>query len=226
MIATKKPSNENGKMTSKCHWHPRRVAVACGTQTRRGYCRKCHTFVNRPLPFDASIWLAALVALVLGLLGGVGCGGSSFGGGTADGVDGGDGSVSSQDGGDANVSSGSGGAPQEASAGSGGVPGRSKDGGVGGDVAVSSGGSSGSPGSGGSGGSSAAGGTSSSGGSSADAGFEYPSCTSAVNACDSGKCTDACLESCWRGALDIKWAGCCSTAPGYECFCLEPVKCD
>lgn len=44
---------------TRCHWHPRRLAVCCGVPSRRGYCRACHALASRALPRDAAIWLAA-----------------------------------------------------------------------------------------------------------------------------------------------------------------------
>ena len=75
------------KRSERCHWHSRRKAVACGWASKKGYCRECwpadakdptrSAHVWSP-PHDAAIWLAALVALALALVGGVGCGGQDF----------------------------------------------------------------------------------------------------------------------------------------------------
>ena len=72
-------------MKTKCHSHPHRKAVACGRASHKGYCRECWPAnAKDPVrsaylpPFDATIWLAALVALALALVGGVGCGGERF----------------------------------------------------------------------------------------------------------------------------------------------------
>lgn len=149
MKLTKKPANRNGEITSKCHWHRRREAVACGAQTRRGYCRACHAQAMRPAPFDGAIWLAALVALALALVGGVGCGGQDFTsmGGARPAEDAGtEGSLGSATGAGGGRSGGSPGNSGGSLGGSGGSPGGS------GNSGGSSGGSGGSPG--GSGGSS------------------------------------------------------------------------
>ena len=162
MKLTRKPANRNGEIASKCHWHRGRMAVACGAKTRRGYCRACHTQAMRPAPFDAAIWLAALVALALALVGGVGCGGQDFTsmGGTRPTEDAGaEGSIGSATG--AGGSSGSGGSRSAGGSlgGSGGSPGGSGgraegSGGSLGGSGGSLGGSGGTPGgSGGSGGS-------------------------------------------------------------------------
>jgi hypothetical protein len=47
----------------RCRFHPKRAAVASGTTTKLGYCRKCwpvgYDLPPRVIPYDAVLWLAS-----------------------------------------------------------------------------------------------------------------------------------------------------------------------
>ena len=246
--------------TKKCHWHSRRKAVACGWASRKGYCRECwpanakdptrSAHVWSP-PHDATIWLAALVALTLALVGGIGCGGPGFSSepgarpaedtgtegslGSATGAGGEcSGGSPGGSGGSPGGSEGSGGSPG-GSGGSGGSPENSGGSTIapedGGEPEAATGGTSGAGGSTGSGGSLAGSGGSLAGSGGSDAGASSTGgavnqgapCSNQASACDSSRCAPSCASECWGGPLNLHWLACCPVSGG--CGCVEPTKC-